>query len=238
MVDVPPQPRGRPAAIFDLDNTLLPGPSAERLFIRYLVVRRHFSLRAAVQTLALVARSARQRPLHVLRRRRPYLRGWEVARLEALGEEVVAEVIAPRLAPEGIACLRAHREAGRLTVLLSGSLPFLLAPIARRLGVEQVLGTQLEVAAGAYTGEMTAEHPYGEEKAALARRFAREHGVDLSRSYGYADHHSDAPFLRLFGYPVCVNPTPRLRALAAAAGWPVEEWRAGPSRQASGVRRQ
>ena len=221
---------GRSAAIFDLDNTLLPGASAERLFIRYLIVRRHLSLRAALQTLALIARSSRQGPLQVLRRRRPYLRGWEVARLEALGEEAVASVIAPRLAPRGVACLRAHREAGRVTALLSGSLPFLLAPIARLLGVEQVLGTQLEVAAGAYTGEMAAEHPYGEEKAALACRFAREHGVDLSRSYGYADHHSDAPFLRLFGYPVCVNPTPRLRTLAAAAGWAVEEWRSGGAR--------
>lgn len=221
---------GRSAAIFDLDNTLLPGASAERLFIRYLIVRRHLSLRAALQTLALIARSSRQGPLQVLRRRRPYLRGWEVARLEALGEEAVASVIAPRLAPRGVACLRAHREAGRVTALLSGSLPFLLAPIARLLGVEQVLGTQLEVAAGAYTGEMAAEHPYGEEKAALACRFAREHGVDLSRSYGYADHHSDAPFLRLFGYPVCVNPTPRLRTLAAAAGWAVEEWRPGGAR--------
>ncbi len=97
-------------------------------------------------------------------------------------------------------------------------------------GVRVAAQNMHERAAGAYTGEVSAEHPYGEEKAALACRFAREHGVDLSRSYGYADHHSDAPFLRLFGYPVCVNPTPRLRTLAAAAGWAVEEWRPGGAR--------
>ncbi|MDP9372939.1 MAG: HAD-IB family hydrolase, partial [Chloroflexota bacterium] len=156
---------------------------------------------------------------------RPYIRGWPVARLQALGEEAFAAAIAPRLSRRGEARVGEHRARGHLTALLSGAPPFLLAPLARRLAVAHVIGTPLAVVDGAYTGALAAGHPYGEEKAALARRFAAAHGVDLAASYAYADHHSDAPLLALFGHPVCVNPTPRLRRLAARFGWPVEEFR-------------
>ena len=216
---------GQIAAVFDVDNTLVPGTSSEQLFIRYLIRERHLGTRAAWGTLAAMVRGARRGPLHALRRHRPYLRGWPVGRLAALGEEAFARAIAPRLSRIGTARVREHAAAGHLVAILSGAPPFLLAPLGRALGVEQIIGSELAVLNEAYTGALAAPHPYGEEKATLARRFAREHGVDLAASYAYADHHSDAPFLALFGHPVCVNPTPRLRAIAARSGWAVEEFR-------------
>lgn len=213
------------AAVFDVDNTLLPGASSERLFIRFLIERRHLGWRAAVGTLAAMVRYARLGPFHALRQHRPYLRDWHVARLEALAEEAFATTIAPRLSRRGVERVRQHQVQGHVTVLLSGAPPFLLAPLSRQLGIEHVIGTPLATAAGVYTGTLAGGHPYGEEKAALARRFAAAHGVDLAASYAYADNHSDAPLLQLFGHPVCVNPSPRLRRLAARFGWPVEEFR-------------
>jgi HAD superfamily hydrolase (TIGR01490 family) len=217
--------RGRVAAVFDVDNTLIPGISSERLFIRYLIRRRHFGPRAAYRTLAVMLRYARLGPFHTVRQHRPYLRGWPVARLEALGGEAFATAIRPRLSGRGVARVREHQAAGHLTALLSGAPPFLLAPLARFLGIEQVIGTPLAVVDGAYTGDLAGNHPYGPEKAALARRFAKAHDVALAASYAYADHHTDLAFLALFGHPVCVNPSPALRRQAARRGWPVEEFR-------------
>jgi HAD superfamily hydrolase (TIGR01490 family) len=215
---------GRVAAIFDVDNTLLPGTTSERLFIRFLLARRQFGLRAAVGTVLTMARHARLGPFHALRQHRPYLRGWSVAQLEALGEEVVATQIAPRLAPCGVSRVHEHQAAGHLTALLSGSLPFLLAPLSRRLGIDHVIATPLAIEAESYTGSLAGAHPYGEEKALRALRFADAHGVDLARSFAYADHHTDARLLSLFGHPVCVNPNARLRRVAARCNWPVERW--------------
>ncbi|HEX5502431.1 MAG TPA: HAD-IB family hydrolase [Thermomicrobiales bacterium] len=219
--------RGCIAAIFDVDRTLLPGTTTERLFLRYLVMRRHYGPRAALATIRLLARHARLGPFHALRQHRPYLRGWEVARMDALGADAFAATIAPRLAPLGVARVGEHLAAGHLTALLSGSLPFLLAPLARRLGVAHVIVAPLEVVDGAYTGELAGEHAYAATKARLADRFAREHGADLADAYAYADHHTDAALLALCGHPVCVNPTAKLRRLAARRGWPVEAWPAG-----------
>lgn len=213
------------AAIFDVDNTLLPGTSAERLFVTYLLRRRLVGARAAFGTLLALLRYVRLGPARTLRQHRPYLRGWQVERLRVLGEEVVREVIVPRLSRGGVARVREHDAAGHRTALVSGSLPFLLGPLGRWLGVEVVIGTPLAISGDAYTGALSGAHLYGAEKAVVTRRFAAARGVDLRVSYGYADQHSDLPFLALFGHPVCVNPTPRLRRLAARRGWPVEEWR-------------
>jgi putative phosphoserine phosphatase/1-acylglycerol-3-phosphate O-acyltransferase len=220
-------PGDRVAAIFDVDRTLIPGTTTERLFLRYLVARRHFGPRAALQTIRVMARHARVGPFHALRQHRAYLRGWEVARLDALGEDVFATAIAPRLAPLGVARVGEHLAAEHLTALLSGSLPFLLAPLARHLGIEHVIVAPLEVVEGAYTGELTGAHAYAAAKATLATDFAREHGADLARSYAYADHHTDAALLELCGHPVCVNPSAKLRRVAARRGWLVETWPAG-----------
>lgn len=219
-------PSGKVAAIFDVDNTLLPGTSSEQLFIRFLIARRHLGPRAAFGTLLALARHARTgTPRAILREHRPYILGWEVARLAALAEEAVATTIVPRLSGAAVARVRHHQAAGHLVALLSGAPPFLLAPLARHLGVEHTIGTPLAIADGAYTGELSGVHLYGPEKAVLAARFARDHEVDLAASYAYADHHTDAAFLTLFGHAVCVNPTPRLRRIAARFGWPVEAFR-------------
>lgn len=214
------------AAIFDVDNTLLPGASSEQLFIRFLIERRHLGLGAAYGTALALLRHARLgSPRAILREHRPYIRGWTAERLAPLAEEAFATIIAPRLSARAVARVRWHQEEGHLVALLSGAPPFLLAPLGRCLGIARVLGTPIAVVDGVYTGSLSGTHLYGPEKAALAVRFAREEGVDLGASYGYADHHTDARFLMLFGHPTCVNPTPRLRRIAGRFGWAVEEFR-------------
>lgn len=214
----------RAGAVFDLDNTLLPGVSAERLFVRFLIAKRLLGARAAAATLVAVLRYVRDGPAHTLRVRRPYLRGWEVERLRQLGEEAVKDAILPRLSGTGVQRLQQHLRAGHRTAIVSGSLPFLLGPLGRALGVHVVVGAPLHAVDGRYSGNLTGEHTFGLRKAVVTRQFALDEQVDLSRSFAYADHHSDRYFLELFGHPVCVNPTPRLRVLARGRGWPIERW--------------
>jgi putative phosphoserine phosphatase/1-acylglycerol-3-phosphate O-acyltransferase len=98
-------------------------------------------------------------------------------------------------------------------------------PIAHALGFEHVICSELESQRERLTGRLLRLHPYGPVKALLTRRLANEQMVDPSQSFCYADHHSDAALLRLFGHPVCVNPDSRLRMLADQNRWTLEKFR-------------
>lgn len=221
----PPGPvTGNVAAVFDVDNTLLPGTTSERAFVGYLIRNGHYGARATLRTLIALVRHARLGPFVALRTHRPYLRDRTVADVARLAERVFATRILPRLSPSGIARVRWHQDRGHRVALLSGAPQFLVELLAGSLGVETVIGTPLISEAEIYTGMLAGLHPYGPRKALLARQFAEAYGVDLGASYAYADHHSDTELLGLFGHPTCINATPRLRRIAARNGWPVEDW--------------
>jgi putative phosphoserine phosphatase/1-acylglycerol-3-phosphate O-acyltransferase len=62
---------------------------------------------------------------------------------------------------------------------------------------------------------------WGGEKARGVRALAREHGIDLSRSYGYGNGVEDIDFLATVGIPVALSPDAGLRDAAGRFGWPV-----------------
>jgi putative phosphoserine phosphatase/1-acylglycerol-3-phosphate O-acyltransferase len=212
------------AAVFDLDGTLLPETTAERLFVRMLIRERVLGVGALLHTIRFLAVEGRVNPLLEARRHRPYLRGQDVALLAELGARCVDEVVAPRLSCRGIAALARHRQLGHTILLLSGSLPYVGEPIARLLSVDALVCSELDMCDGRLTGRLRGLHPYGGAKALLVRRFARDNGVDLDRSFCYADHHADAQMLSQFGNPICVNPDRHLEAIAGSRGWAVERF--------------
>lgn len=212
------------AAVFDVDRTLLPETTAERLFVRYLLQERVLGVRAAVETLRFSLLHGWPNPVREVRRNRPYLRGQLSLAMTEMGARCFEQVIRPRLAASGIERLREHRELGHHTVLLSGSLPFVLQPLAEAVGADETICSRMEERNGRLLGRLVGPHPYGTAKVSLIQRFAHDNAVDLASSYCYADHDSDAGVLQLFGHPICINPNDRLRAIAGRLGWPVEEF--------------
>jgi HAD superfamily hydrolase (TIGR01490 family) len=133
---------------------------------------------------------------------------------------------------EGTICAEAreriiwHRDEGHLVALLTSATRFLSMPLARVLGVEHVLCTELEVQEGILTGAYIEPCCYGEGKVHRAEAFAAEHDIDLQQSYFYSDSFSDLPMLERVGEPRVVNPDPRLRRKAVERDWEIHIWRA------------
>jgi len=213
------------AAVFDVDRTLLPDTTAERLFLGFLIKERVLGMRAVLETVRFTAVRGRNNPLMAIRRHRPYLRGARVEQISELGARCFEETIRPRLAGRGIERVQRHLRDGHQPVLLSGSLPQIIVPMAAALGVEHVICSRLEERGSRFTGRLVGPHPYGGGKALLIQRFASDLKIELQRSFCYADHHSDESVLSLFGHPVCINPNERLRLIAQRLGWPIEEFR-------------
>ena len=135
--------------------------------------------------------------------------------------------VAHHAAPGAWAVLRAHRAARELLVLLTSSSPYESEIAGQQFGMDGVLSSRYEVVDGRFTGAPLQPICYGAGKVTYAERYAAEHGVDLDRSFYYADSMSDLPMLERVGNPRVVNPDPRLRCLARRRRWAVLDWRRG-----------
>lgn len=103
-----------------------------------------------------------------------------------------------------LARLQWHQKQGHQTILLSASLETYLSPWALTMGFDRVIGTQLEIKNGRFTGCILGKNCYGPEK---VRRLQSVLG-DLSQYYiySYGDSRgdrelldtSDSPFYRKF----------------------------------------
>jgi HAD superfamily hydrolase (TIGR01490 family) len=148
--------------------------------------------------------------------------GASVEGIERLVDEHVGEFMLQKASAAAIRRIREHRAAGHTTVLLTAAATQFLRPLVPLFDV--VVGAELEVRDGRFTGFMSAPPLVGEARAAWLRRWAGTEGVELRRSFGYADSYSDLPLLRAVGNPVAVSPDASLYRYARRRRWPIEEW--------------
>lgn len=214
------------AAVFDVDRTLVPVTTTERIFIRYLVRQGVLGPRAIVATMVFMAKGLpHSSPMETMRRERAYLAGQPYEKMRRLARACFESDITPRMSRGGLRAIEEHKGRGEMVVLLSGSLDFLLEPMREYVGADHLIAARMEVAHGKLTGRIVGDFPYGSYKARLIRHFAREHGLDFSQSFAYADHHTDHEVLRLFGNPVVINPRAKMLEIARREGWQVKEFK-------------
>jgi HAD superfamily hydrolase (TIGR01490 family) len=213
------------AAVFDVDRTLVPVTTTERIFIRYLLRRGVLRPQAIFRTALFIARQLRSAsPFEAIRRERAYLAGQPYEKMIKLAADCFETAIKPRISRAGLKSIQEHKTQGHTVVLLSGSLDFLLEHLRRYVGADHLIAAQMEVVDGKLTGRIVGRHPYGSYKAALMQHFASEHVLDFSGSFCYADHHTDHEVLRLFGNPIVINPKARMRQIAQREGWTVRKF--------------
>jgi HAD superfamily hydrolase (TIGR01490 family) len=212
------------AAFFDVDNTLLPGEASERRFFRWLWRRGVVGWPEARASLSWLMRHLPTLSLSPLRERKLYLVGKPAQVIEPLGEEFCREHLCPCVSPAAMRRIEEHREAGHTIVLLTGSLDFLIEPIAVALQVERCFAGRLEQVNGVYTGHLLSPFPYGEGKRQLIEQLARELTLDLAQCYAYGDSPGDLDLLSAVGYPTVVNPIRGMARIAKRQQWPIQRW--------------
>ncbi|HWN81411.1 MAG TPA: HAD-IB family hydrolase [Candidatus Udaeobacter sp.] len=230
--------RGRGAAFFDADGTLM--RTHIGMYYLHIATRGMSPIQRALWIAAAAPRALGYLVLDQVNRgrfNRVFYRNYRhLTPAEAKGqaEAILNEVIEPRLFPAALERIAEHHEHGEPVVIVSGSLDFLVAPLARRLGAAAALTAVLAEENGRFTGELQGAPVSGPEKARLARAWARDRVIDLEASTAYGDSTADLDLLRLVGHPVAVNPSPKLRKIAREAGWPIERWRVADRALASG----
>jgi len=142
-------------------------------------------------------------------------------RLFSLGEEYCERILSAHLFPRAVDLIEANRAAGIEPVLVTGSPDFIVAPLARRLGIADFAANHFVFSRGRATGRLAEPVMAADEKALWCEGWAAARDIDLADCWGYADSHYDTAFLAALGHPVAVNPDRRLRAAALSRQWPV-----------------
>ena len=212
------------AAFFDMDNTLLRVETGMS-WVRFLYKRGELPTRTVAKALywqALYKLAVLDMDT-VFTKLVADLRGDSEAEMIAKCDIWYRDHVAPEVAPAARVAIAHHRQAGDLIVLATGSTQYAARPVARGVGIEHVLSSEIEVADGLFTGRPAALC-FGQHKVTLAERWAAQHDVDLAASTFYSDSYNDLPMLERVGTAIAVNADARLRRHAKRKGWPAPRW--------------
>ena len=134
----------------------------------------------------------------------------------------MAQVVEPAIHERSLMLLEQHRRQGDELVIVTATNAFVTAPIARALGVDQLIAVELERGAdGWITGEIKGVPSSREGKVERVAQWLGDRGLDWRavESTFYSDSINDLPLLEKVDHPVATNPDASLRAIAAERGW-------------------
>lgn len=222
----PPNSRLR-LAIYDMDRTITRRGTMSGFLVHVLQRRERWRVLlvplVAIAGLAYAARLIDRRRLKAFNMALLIGRNYDPVGLEGLAQSYADRVIARNIHPRALDQIARDRAEGYRIILATASFRMYVGPIAQRLGVEDVIATDL--VAGQW--RLAGPNCYGSDKRALIDAWLTAQGISAEGAEfrTYSDHVSDAPMLELSASPVATTPSPRLRKLAKARGWTVVDWR-------------
>jgi HAD superfamily hydrolase (TIGR01490 family) len=208
-------------AIFDLDNTLLAGDSdhswgvflVEKQLVDADVYRQaNDKFYADYKNGTLDIRAYLQFSLAPLTRH-------SLVELEELHAEFMREHIEPLMLPKAEALLQHHRDQGDHLLIITATNGFVTRPIAKRLGVDDILATDPEVVDDRYTGNFVGEPCFQAGKITHLYAWLKHNQHSLEGAYFYSDSINDLPLLEQVDHPVVVDADERLSAIARERNW-------------------
>jgi HAD superfamily hydrolase (TIGR01490 family) len=139
--------------------------------------------------------------------------------------EVLNEVLFPSVYKEARNEIEFHKANNARVVILSSALNTVCREMAKRLGIDDIICSELEVKDGYLTGRPVGHICYGEEKTKRLLAYCERNNSLPSDAWFYSDSISDLPGLNAVGNPVCVNPDKKLKKAALKRGWKILNWK-------------
>lgn len=210
-------------AFFDFDETLLQVASG-RLGIQWLWDRRMVPL-GYILKIYLANFFYKCHLLsdeHMVRTLLTFYKKKRLTDFEKGAEDFYREYLKPHLAPRILSRVNFHKNENHLLILISGSVRYMLEPVTKDLKFDHLLCTDLEVDGdGLMTGKPKGLVCVEQNKKRLTLKLAENIGLDLGKSYAYANHQSDLPLLETVGHPHVVEPNTILEKVAHQRSWPI-----------------
>jgi len=145
--------------------------------------------------------------------------------LKPLIDGFARRTLANNVRPGARAAIARDKAQGRRVVMATASYRLYAQAIADALGFDDCIGTNSIIGLDARVhARIDGENCYGPAKLRMIEAWLAAERLERAHVRFYSDHASDAPVFDWADEPVAVNPHDRLKRLAEARGWPVEDW--------------
>lgn len=210
-------------AIFDLDNTLLDGDS-DYMWGQFLAQQGHvdatfyekenqrFYDEYVAGTLDIFEfLEFSLKPLSQI----------DMNELTQLHSRFMDEYVRPAITNKSRALIQHHISNMDTLLIITATNLFITAPIAKELGIKNILATEPEIINNQYSGKVFGTPCFREGKVERLKDWLKETGGNLADSCFYSDSHNDLPLLEMVKKPIAVDPDETLRSHAEMKGWEI-----------------
>ena len=137
-------------------------------------------------------------------------------------EEFYRNLLKPHLVQKILKKLEFHKKQDHIIIIVSGSIRYYLEPVAKDLGIDYLVCTDLEEGSdGLLTGKPKGEICLGKYKQKMTQDLVKELNINLEESFAYGNSQADIHLLKMVGHPIAVNPNIPLRKVAKQNNWQI-----------------
>jgi HAD superfamily hydrolase (TIGR01490 family) len=218
-------------AIFDLDETLTKKGTWGRFVLASIKRKPHkwlpfFASSLFSQAKYMLGKGPREHVKESMMRWT--LSGRSHTDLMAMAEIFAQNEIENGLRDQARLVLQRHKDAGDRIIIATAAVDLIIEPIARRLGVDEVVCTKMAYHEdGTLAQKLGGENCYGAGKLKLVKEYLDgdpKYRRDHAHITMYSDSRSDLDILRWADVGIAVNPSPRLTKCAPEYGFAVQDW--------------
>jgi len=213
-------------ALFDLDNTLLTSDSdfewsqfliEKNILDREAYESRNLEFYEQYKAGTLDIRQFLDFQLQPLSRySRIQLNDWH--------SEFMASKIIPLIAPGAYELINKHVLGGDLCIIITATNRFVTEPIAKTLGISNLIATEPDQEDGEFNGQVLGTPCFREGKITRLEGWLDERNLtwlSFLESWFYSDSLNDIPLLNKVSNPVAVDPDSTLKEYAKKNKWPI-----------------
>ena len=142
--------------------------------------------------------------------------------IEGLMSKFLISVIEPMINIYALRLLHNHHHNNDIMLLASATNSVIVNPIAKRLGFEYVVASEVEIIEGVYSGKILGKPALGDGKLLKVKEWALQNDIDNFEDVTfYSDSINDFPLLEAVGIPKAVNPDDQLREISIKNNWEI-----------------
>ncbi len=213
-------------ALFDLDNTLLTSDSdfewsqfliEKKILDREAYESRNLEFYEQYKAGTLDIRQFLDFQLQPLSR-------YSRIQLDDWHSEFMAEKIIPLIAPGAYELINKHVLGGDLCIIITATNRFVTEPIAKTLGISNLIATEPDQEDGEFNGQVLGTPCFREGKITRLESWLDERNLtwlSFLESWFYSDSLNDIPLLNKVSNPVAVDPDSTLKEHAKENKWPI-----------------